>query len=202
MTCLDHPCLPEDPATGNSTNLFSLPSVAVSYSSAHGGAEVSKDVPLPAVGVTSRLAPLEAARLNAPPHPPLRAATSPLPVRYAVSPVLLESLFVGAAVVLLALSGILFHRFGPSFRRTRPVPSPLERALMLVEHSRTGGIVPDQRKALELLAEELGRTGEEELAVWARVLAWSEPAPEGDSTVALTGEVRQTVLTGTNGRPR
>ena len=54
---------------------------------------------------------------------------------------------------------------------------------------------------LEFLARELGRTGEDDLALFARVLAWSEPEPERDASVALTGEVRETVLMGTNGRP-
>src|SRR5205807_1867711 len=163
MTCLDHPCLPGDPTTGSSSDLFTLPTVGVDYLKHRGGVPVTQTVPLPQVEVTSRLTPLEAARLNAPPHPPLRASTLPLPVHYAASPTLLEALFVGAAVALFALAAILFHRFGPSFRRTRPLPSPLERALMLVERSRTHGLVSEQRKALEFLARELGRTGQGDL---------------------------------------
>ena len=201
MTCLDHPCLPGDPATGNSTNLFSLPSVEVDYTKPRAGA-ATHQVPLPQIEITSRLTRSDATRLNAPPHPPLRASTSPLPVHYGISPLLLETLLVAAAVALLALAGVLFHRFGPSFRRTRPLPSPLERALLLVERAHSHGVVSEQRKALELLAYELGRTGEDDLALSARVLAWSEPAPERDESGALTGEVRQTVLAGSNGRPR
>jgi hypothetical protein len=200
MTCLDHPCLPTDPTTGNSTDLFSLPSVEVDYARP-GGAQAVQQVPLPQVEVTSRLSPLEATRLNAPPHPPLRASATPLPIRYEVSPVLLQALFVAAAVVLLAVAGVLGFRFGPRFRRRRPLPSPLERALILVEHTRTQGLVTDRRKALELLAYELGRSGEPDLALSARVLAWSEPAPEGGATGELAGEVRQSVLVRSNGPP-
>ena len=47
-------------------------------------------------------------------------------------------------------------------------------ALMLVERSRTHGLVSEQRKALEFLARELGRTGEDDLALFARVLATLE----------------------------
>ncbi len=202
LTCLDHSCLPADPTVGGGTNDFSLPSIELNYSKPHTAGLETVSIGLPTVQVTSRLAPLEAARLNAPPHPPIRAPISPLPVHYPVSPTLLVGLFAAASVLLFALAGVLFHRFGPSLRRARPLPSPLERALILVERSRAGGGVPDQRKALELLAHELGRSGAEDLAVWARVLAWSEPAPEGDATVALTGEVRETVLLGSNGRPR
>ena len=202
LICLDHSCLPADPTVGGGTNDFSLPSIELNYAKPHTTELETVGIGLPPVQVTSRLAPLEAARLSAPPHPPLRAPIAPLPVRYAVSPTLLAALFVAASVLLFALAGVLFYRFGPSLRRARPLPSPLERALVLVERSRARGAVPDQRKALELLAHELVRTGEEDLAVWARVLAWSEPAPEGDATVALTGEVRETVLSGSNGRPR
>jgi hypothetical protein len=203
LTCLDHSCLPADPAVGSGTNEFSLPSIELNYAKPHATGLETLSIPLPPVEVTSRLSTLEAAQLNAPPHPPLRASSSPLPVQYAVSPGLLEALFVAAAVALLALAGFLFARFGPTFRRTRPLPSPLERALLLVERTRTRGIVPEQRKALDLLADELGRFGEEDLALSARVLAWSEPAPEGDATGALAGAVRENVLVGrSNGRPR
>ncbi len=200
MACLDHPCLPVDP-TQNGTNLFSLPSVEVDYRRA-GGASGVEPVPLPRIDVTSRLTPEDVTRLNAPPHPPVRASTSPLPVPYGVSPALLEALFLAGAAVLLALAGVLFYRFGPRLRRSGLMLSPLERALVLVERSRTRGLVPEQRKALELLARELGRTGEDDLALSARVLAWSEPAPERNATVALAGVVRETVLGRTNGRPR
>ena len=81
----------------------------------------------------------------------------------------------------------------------RPL-TPLEQAVALVESSLARGVVPDQRKALELLAQELGRTGEERIAFSARVLAWSAPAPAGDATTALTGEVRQLINGRTNGR--
>lgn len=202
MTCLDHSCLPGDPAVGGGTNDFSLPSLELNYVKPHQTGLETIGISLAPVEVTSRLTQVEATRLNAPPHPPLRAAVTPLPVHYAVSPTLLEALFVAAAIALFAVAGLLFSRFGPSFRRSRPLPSPLERALTLVEDTRSRGPVPEQRKALELLANELGENGADELAVWARVLAWSEPAPEGDATIALTGQVRETVLAGSNGRPR
>jgi hypothetical protein len=203
LTCLDHSCLPADPTVGGGTNDFSLPSIELDYARPHTTALETISIPLPSVQVTSRLAPLEAARLNAPPHPPLRAATSPLRVRYAVSPTLIEALFIAASIVLFALAGVLLYRFGPRFRRARPLPSPLERALLLVERTRTHGVIPEQRKALELLAHELGRSGEEGLALSARVLAWSEPAPERAATGELTGAIRETVLVGrSNGRPR
>src|SRR5205814_7481629 len=54
MTCLDHPCLPGDPATGNSTDLFTLPSVEVDYDRPHAGA-AAQQVPLPQIEITSRL---------------------------------------------------------------------------------------------------------------------------------------------------
>ncbi len=201
MTCLDHPCLPGDPVNGNIAGTFSLPSMEIDYVRP-GGTHAAQQIQLPQIQVTSRISPLQATRLNAPPHPPLRASTAPLPVRYAVSPLLLETLLVAFAVVLFGVAGVLLYRFGPRFRRSRPLPTPLERALLLVDRARTRGFVPEQRKALELLAHELGRSGEEDLALSARVLAWSESAPEQQATGDLAGEVRENVLARSNGRPR
>jgi hypothetical protein len=200
MTCLDHGCLPPDPLSDGRAE-FSLPAISIDYHRVHGGDETIA-VPLPSMEVASRLKPHEAASLNAPPHPPVRASSVPLPVRYSVSPTLLVVLLLMASAVLLAVAGVLTIRFGPRLgRRPRPL-TPLERALLLVERSRGAGTVPDQRKALELLAHELGRSGEEELALSARVLAWSEPAPHDDATVALAGEVRETLTERTNGHRR
>jgi hypothetical protein len=178
-----------------------LPGVSINYRRVRGGAAAIA-VPLPTIEVASRLKPHEAASLNAPPHPPVRASSVPLPVRYSISPTLLFVLLLAGSAALLAVAGVLTFRFGPRFgRRARPL-TPLERALALVERSRRTGVVPDQRKALELLAHELGRSGEEELALSARVLAWSEPGPHDDATVALAGEVRETLEERTNGHRR
>ena len=199
MTCLDHACLPPNPLSDGREE-FPLPGIAISYHRVHGGGQTLA-VPLPTIEVASRLKPHDMATLNAPPHPPVRASSVPLAVRYSISPTLLVALLLVGAVLLLAAAGVLTVRFGPRIGRRRRPLAPLERALVLLERSRRTGIVPEQRKALELLAHELGRSGEEDLALSARVLAWSEPAPHGDATVALAGEVRETLAGRTNGHP-
>jgi hypothetical protein len=198
MTCLDASCLPGDP-TKDPHQTFALPSVRVNYQRA-GGGSASSAVPLPLIDVGSRLTPEEGATMLYPPHPPLAASLRPLPPRYAISPTLLGALLLAGSVVFFAVCGFLLWRFAPRWhRRLRPL-TPLERAVALVEASLARGVVPDQRKALELLAQELGRTGEKRIAFSARVLAWSAPAPGSDATTALAGEVRELIDGRTNGR--
>jgi hypothetical protein len=199
-TCFDHACLPPNPLSDGREE-FPLPGISINYRRVHGG-EDTIAVPLPTVEVASRLKPHEAATLNAPPHPPVRAGSIPLPVRYGVSPTLLVALLLAGSAVLFAAAGLLTVRFGPRFRRRARPLTPLERALQLVERSRTAGVVREQRKALELLAYELGRSGEDDLALSARVLAWSEPGPHADATTALAGQVRETMNGRANGRAR
>ena len=199
-TCLDHSCLPPNPLSDGRED-FPLPGISIDYHRVNGG-EQTIAVPLPTIEVASRLKPHDAAVLNSPPHPPVRASSVPLPVRYPIAPTLLVVLLLAGSALLLAAAVVLTARFGPRFgRRARPL-TPLERALLLVERSRTAGVVPEQRKALELLAHELGRSGANDLALSARVLAWSEPAPQADVTGALTGEIRETIAERTNGRAR
>ena len=200
LTCLDHGCLPPDPLSDGRAE-FALPAVSIDYHRV-GGGDQTIAVPLPSIEVASRLNPHEAASLNAPPHPPVRASSVPFPVRYGISPTLLVVLLLMASAALLAVAGVLTIRFGPRLGRRARLLTPLERALVLVERSRGTGVVPEQRKALELLAHELGRSGEEDLALSARVLAWSEPGPHDDATVALAGEVRETLAERTNGHRR
>ena len=77
-------------------------------------------------------------------------------------------------------------------------PSRLELALAAVDRAR-GGISAEERKALELLADELRRTGRGELAWTATELAWSTASPAPDQTGALTAEVRRDLEERTNG---
>jgi hypothetical protein len=84
----------------------------------------------------------------------------------------------------------------------RPVAaaSELERALAAVERAR--GRTNDERKALELLAVALRRSGEEGLAWDATELAWSESVPAPERTTALTDDIRRELTGRTNGRRR
>jgi hypothetical protein len=200
LVCLETSCLPGDP-TKNPHQSFALPSVRVNYVRA-GGGNASSAVPLPLIDVGSRITPEEGSTLLYPPHPPLAASLRPLPARYAISPTLLGTLLLAGSVLFFALCGVLLWRFAPRWHPRRRPLTPLERAVALVETSLARGVVPEQRKSLELLAQELGRTGEERIAFSARVLAWSAPAPGGEATTALAGEVRQLIDVRTNGRAR
>jgi len=58
---------------------------------------------------------------------------------------------------------------------------------------------PEKRKALEVLSRELARTGEPELALLARELAWAEPTPLPTLTQPLTVDVRRVIEQRSNG---
>jgi hypothetical protein len=141
-------------------------------------------------------------------EPPWRADLTTLPaVRYRVAPGLAVVLLIAVAAVLALLAGFLVWR---AVQRRAPEPEPepepavpplppLERALVLLEAARARGDAVEQRKALELLSEELESSGESSLALDARTLAWSPLAPGADSTGLLTGRVRQLVESQRNG---
>ena len=85
-------------------------------------------------------------------------------------------------------AGLLLHPYLPGFGwlpRRRRESSRLERALAAVERAR-GGETAEERKALELLADELRKSGSGGLAWTATELAWSPSEPPPDQTVALT----------------
>jgi len=88
-------------------------------------------------------------------------------------------------------------RFAQTGRLRFRVLSPLERAVVLVE--RAPGDAPDKRKALELLSRELAQSGEPELALVARELAWGQPAPLPTATQPLTLDVRRVIEQRSNG---
>ena len=73
-----------------------------------------------------------------------------------------------------------------------PPLSPLEQALILLEQSIRVDGAADQRRALELVAEELELAdwGDRDLARTARALAWSEGVPPANETTQLAARVR------------
>ena len=79
----------------------------------------------------------------------------------------------------------------PSSRPPPPL-SPLEQALILLEQSIRVDGAADQRRALELVAEELELAdwGDRDLARTARALAWSEGVPPANETTRLAARVR------------
>ena len=134
-------------------------------------------------------------------QPIWHASTDPLAVSYRFSPSVLKT-------VLLVLSALLFA--GAAFALWRvlralqghlrlPLPSALERAVRLVERTEAREDAAAKRKALELLSRELTRSGESQLALAARELAWAEPTPIPAATQPLTLDVRRLIEQRSNG---
>jgi hypothetical protein len=121
---------------------------------------------------------------------------------YRVSPGILMALLVsGAALAFFAAAGlayVVWPRRAPPPPEPEPEPepepvlSPLEQALLLLEESVRVNGAADQRRALELVAEELelAEWGDPTLARAARALAWSEDIPPVHETTGLAARVR------------
>jgi hypothetical protein len=130
-------------------------------------------------------------------QPSWRATTDPLAVSYATSPHTLRTVLFVASGLLLAFGLLALVRFVTTGRLRLRILSPLERAVVLVE--RAPDDAPEKRKALELLSRELARTGEPDLALAARELAWAEPTPLPTLTQPLTLDVRRVIEQRSNG---
>jgi hypothetical protein len=134
-------------------------------------------------------------------QPIWHASTDPLAVSYRFSPSVVKTvllvlgalLFAGAAFALWRVLGALQARL------RLPLPSALERAVRLVERTEAREDAAAKRKALELLSRELTRSGESQLALAARELAWAEPTPIPAATQPLTLDVRRLIEQRSNG---
>lgn len=208
LRCLVAPCLPPDPSRGGART-FVLPGVQLLFRRTD-RTRASLLLALPPVEVASRLSPNDAAVVDAFELAPFHASPALGRLGYAVSPSLLAALLLAAAALLLALAGWLVLRYGRRRREPTPEPppeppvvlSPLERALLVAERARARGFVPDERKALELLAGELARNREAELAATAQGLAWSAEGPTPAATLALAAEVQSVIERSRDGRPQ
>lgn len=208
LRCLVQACLPPDVNRGGRKTV-SLPPVELLFRRPDRSSG-SLILALPAVDVASRLTETDATLIDDFFVVPFHASAALDPIAYAVSPTTLVVVLLVGATFLLALAAWLMLRFGP--RRRKPVLalpppeppvelSPLERALALLEDARARGSVADERRALELLAGELGRSGAGELALTATGLAWSASGPTPVGTVTLTEDVRD-VIQRRNGHPQ
>jgi hypothetical protein len=139
---------------------------------------------------------------------PWRANAVSLPaVSYRLVPwlVLLLSLVGG---ILLACGGALLLYLALPKRIEEVVPepaeaprvlTPLEQALLLLERPATLNGEEERRRALELVADELGVCGDEEHALAARTLAWSNDTPGDDDVHPIAAYIRSRQEEGTNG---
>jgi hypothetical protein len=178
----------------------------------HGAPPARVIISWPSISAVSRLDPIDLERraiirrtgasqqLRATLEVPWRRNSANLvAASYRIRP---ETLFwtgIAGALLLVAAAGFLLRPYLPDLGRRRAGPSPLERALAAVERTRAGGDLVAERKALELLAAELRRSGEGDLAWAASELAWSEPVPEPELTGALTFDVRDAIAARRNG---
>ena len=159
-------------------------------------------IPMPSVRVYSRFTALGAGtdRNSAPWVVDLSSLP---PASYRVAPGLLIALLLSVAA-LAALAGVFlgYLAWPPRVLEPEPEPepelppapplSPLEQALILLEQSIRVDGAADQRRALELVAEELelAEWGDRDLARTARALAWSEGVPPANETTRLAARVR------------
>jgi hypothetical protein len=152
--------------------------------------------------LVQRLEPVHRRQLVAFAPPWHLDSTNLAAVSYRVSPTTVLWAAVALALGLVLAAAALLRPYLPAVairgRRGRE-QSRLERALDLVERTR-GGEATDERKALELLAAELRRSGRKGLAWTATELAWSPVVPAPERTAALTDRVRRELAGRTNGR--
>ncbi len=125
------------------------------------------------------------------------------------SSTLLVAILVALAALLALAAAILLVRYRrrPTAAATpdpaSPAASSVEHALGELEQALARGQVDQQRRALELVASELGDSGEDGLAGVARELAWSRGSLPRDDALAFARAVRRSVDGGTAGaRPR
>jgi hypothetical protein len=200
LRCLTGACVP----SGNfSVYEFDPGRVSFARRSSRLADESSIAVPLPSVRVYSRLteaAPVEGPRSSAPWQADLLSLPRP---SFRMAPGVLITVLVLAALVAalgaVALAYAAWPRAAlapPPEPEPEPPPepalSPLEQALVLLEKAVRVNGAADQRRALELVAEELEREawGDPTLAHSARTLAWSEGVPPVDQTAELAARVR------------
>ena len=131
---------------------------------------------------------------------PWRADLVTLPAAtYRAAPGLVVALLGGLGLLLAGLGAVLVYlvwprrAYVPPPEPVAPPPpdlSPLEQALVLLEDAARANGTEDRRRALELVSLALDEHGDESLARSARILAWSEGAPEIDDTTGLAVRVR------------
>jgi hypothetical protein len=222
LQCLTIECLP--PLAGK--RYFVFPSTQVVYREPASSGSLVNEIPFrfPAVGLASRLS-AEAVRAARKRTGPLRVIEGPaagiglqeaiqlmrddarsLPAAsFSIPPALLVAILLVAAVALAVGAAALVVRYvrppPPGVRPEPPTPalSPLEHALGELDLALADGQVDRQRKALELLARELGHAGDKELASEARLLAWGHDSLRRDDARALARTVRLSLNGGQGG---
>ena len=203
LRCLDRLCVP-----GKAEKRVTFPRAHVTYSlrpSGAGAAVVSRtlSVAWPALVLYSRVDPVEVQASDPRGEPPWRAdIASLLNVTYRAPPDGAAAAAFGLSALLgfvaVALVAPLRRREGsgaPSLADApAPAPAPLtplELALQRLEHPADDEEAGDMRRALELVAGELGIRGERDLRTSAQQLAWSARGPDAEAARELATRVRE-----------
>jgi hypothetical protein len=200
LRCLTVPCVPV-----RETEELELEPATVRYAATVGGGTrgLSFDVPWPALTVHTRIRGSGSTQAGSIQEDllaaPWRADTVSLPgVSFRASPALVVALLVAAGLLFLLAAAVVAYRALPE-REPPPEPEPepepvvpaLEQALALLESPASTNGAHDRRRALELVAEELERWGDDDLAQAVRTLAWSESSPQSDETRAVAARLRE-----------
>ena len=200
LRCLSGACVP---ASESERFEFDPARVSFAQPTEQGANESSLPVRWPSALVYSRFAAESTGGADANSQPWRVDLLSLPPVSYRRAPGLVAALLLSSAALLvfggIGLAYLAWPRRVPAPPpEPEPTPppapalSPLELALALLEQSiRTDGPA-DQRRALELVAEELELAdwGDSDLARTARALAWSEEVPPIEETSRLAARVR------------
>jgi hypothetical protein len=197
LVCSTDACLPRK--TGRMRIHFRP--AQVFYFSRDGSARRAVDVTWQPLTLSGRTSNADLAGGNPFERPPWRATTDPLAMSYRVSPTLLKGIFLVVSALLFLGAAFALARLLQAIQaRVRiPLPSSLERAVRQVERTESRDDAAAKRKALELLSRELARSGESQLALAARELAWAEPTPIPAATQPLTLDVRRLIEQRSNG---
>ena len=193
LICLTNTCLSKDEPEAITVQ---FPPARVFYTSERGDRKVLR-LPWAPMPIGPRTVETDVSAANPILQPEWRASTDPAAVSYGTSPQTLRTILFVVSGLLLAFALFALVRFVLTGKLRFRILSPLERALVLVE--RTPAETPEKRKALELLSHELSRSGEDELAVAAKELAWAEPTPLPTLTKPLTLDVRRVIEQRSNG---
>lgn len=194
LRCLTRLCVP-----ARETEQIDFEPAELSYEAivGDGTRRLTVDVGWPTLVVHSRISESDDDRPDVL-AAPWRADLVSLPLfSYRISPGLLLALLLVGGATLFAIAGILVYRAIPD-RKPPPEPEPepvpvatlLEQALAFLEAPASTNGAPERRRALELVADEVESWGDTKLATTARALAWSEHAPESDTTKAFAAELR------------
>jgi len=202
LRCLSPACVPSGRST---TYQFDPGRVSFARVTRAAANESSVRVPWPSFRVFSRVAATDLQN-NLRSSAPWQADVITLPAAsFRLAPGFLVALLLMAALALaaggIALAAVAWPRREaappppPPVLPAEPALSPLEQALVLLEQSVRQDGAEEQRRALELVAEELETAGwgDRTLANAARRLAWSEAAPPIDATSDLAARVRAAV---------